>query len=366
VDVTAGQVLSAVTSLPAGGSPINGITLRVFDSAGAQQTIYYSGYNSSSQIDWQFANAGTYYVGVSGYPNYNYDPNTGGSGNLYYTPATGDYQLKLTLVTPTADSEGDTTATALAADLSSGTYTHTAKIGDGLNPLADVDLYRVDNVQPGQVLTATTAQVAGGTYMQTYLRVFDASGNQVGYSFYGYGSRFEYQLAAGGTYYVGVSGYPNYNYNPVTGTNTYPGSRGDYQLNLTLATPTADAAPDSISAIAGATLGPANGTFATDGHIGDGLYPMRDVDLYRIDVATAGQGLTAVTSLPTGGNSMATTLRLFDSAGNQLAANTFGNGNYSRLMYLFAAPGTFYLGVSGYGNSSYNPNSPVAGGTPIG
>src|SRR5262249_60890586 len=67
VDVNAGQVLSAVTSLPTGGSSVNGITMRVFDSTGAQQTIYYSGYNSSARIDWQFATSGTYYVGVSGY-----------------------------------------------------------------------------------------------------------------------------------------------------------------------------------------------------------------------------------------------------------------------------------------------------------
>ena len=37
-----------------------------------------------------------------------------------------------------------------------------------------------------------------------------------------------------------------------------------------------------------ASLGAANGTFGVNGHIGDGLYPLRDVDLYRVD-ATAGQ-----------------------------------------------------------------------------
>src|SRR5262249_15764977 len=152
VQANAGQLLTAITSLPAGGTPINNITLRLFNASGTELASYIYGYNSSSRIDYQFAATGTYYVGISGYPNYYYNPNAACSPAPYYTPATGDYQLSLTLLTPTADAAGDTIATAQATGLgpTDGSYSVTARIGDGLYPLRDVDLYQVQ-VAAGQV-----------------------------------------------------------------------------------------------------------------------------------------------------------------------------------------------------------------------
>jgi hypothetical protein len=365
VDANAGQLLSIVSSLPTGGTPINGITLRLFNSSGTELALSYFGYNSSLRLDYQFASAGTYYVGVSGYPNYNYNPNIGGSGTPYYTPPTGDYTLNLTLVTPTADVAGDTIATAQATGLgpTDGTFSATAKIGDGLYPLRDVDLYQIQ-ATAGQVLTAQTALPTGGASMYTILRVFDAAGNQLGGAVYYYNNTLQYQFAATGTYYIGVSGASDYNYDPNMAGTGSNGSRGDYSLNLSLVTPTADTAGDTLAAAQATGMGPANGTFGVNAHIGDGLYPLRDVDLYQFQ-ATAGQGLTATTSLVTGGTSMYTTLRLFDSAGNQLAANTFGNSPGALLRYVFANAGTYYIGVSGYGNAAYDPTTP-AYGAPLG
>src|SRR5262249_8169601 len=148
--------------------------------------------------------------------------------------------------------------------------------------------------------------------------------NQVGFTTYGYSNRLEFQFSTAGTYYVGVSGYPDYYYNPnVAGTGT-DGSRGDYQLNLTLATPTADTAADTLAAAQATGLGPGNGSFGVNAHIGDGLHPLRDVDLYQFQ-ATAGQGLIATASQVTGGTFLYSTLRLFDSTGHQLATDTEGS-----------------------------------------
>ena len=366
VDANAGQLLSAVTSLPVGGTPINYITMRLFDVSGNQLAINYTGYSSALRIDYQFASAGTYYVGISGFPNYNYNPNVGGSGNPYYTPATGDYQLNLTLMTPVADAAGDTIATAQATGLgpADNTFTATAKIGDGLYPLRDVDMYRIQ-ANAGQVLTAQTSLPAGGAYMNPVLRLFDAAGNQLGGFVSFYNNSLQYQFATAGTYYIGVSGYSDYFYDPNTAGTGINGSRGDYQLSMTLATPTADTAGDTMATAQATGLGPANGTFAANAHIGDGLYPLRDVDLYQIQ-ATAGQGLTATTSLVTGGTGMYTTLRLFDSAGHQLATNSFGNSPGALIRYLFTSAGTYYIGVSGYGNGSYDPTTAAYGGGPVG
>jgi hypothetical protein len=366
IQANAGQLLTAITSLPTGSTGINGITMRLFDASGNQLYIYYYGYNSSSRIDYQFVSTGTYYVGISGYPNYNYDPNVGGSGSPYYTPATGDYQLSLTLLTPTADAEGDTIATALATGLGTadGSYSHTASIGNGLYPLQDVDMYQV-TVNAGQVLTASTSLPTGGTYMNPILRLFDSAGNQLGYTTYFYNNKLEYQFSTSGTFYIGVSGAWDTNYNPNVADSGYPGSRGDYQLNLTLATPTADTAGDTLTTAQATGIGPSNGTFGVNAHIGDGLHPLRDVDLYQFQ-ATAGQGLIAATSQVTGGTFMYTTLRLFDSTGHQLATDSLGSYPNSTIRYIFSTSGTYYIGVSGYGNFSYDPTTASIGATPLG
>ena len=59
-----------------------------------------------SQITYSFPATGTYYIGVSGYPNGAYSPEVGGSG---VAGSTGDYQLRLAL-TAAAD-VGDTLST---------------------------------------------------------------------------------------------------------------------------------------------------------------------------------------------------------------------------------------------------------------
>jgi hypothetical protein len=360
INAAAGQVLTAQTSLPAGGVAMDTI-LSVFDASGNRVT-YNDDYNGVySRVTYQFGAAGTYYVGVSSASSYN--PNVGGSASLGYS--TGDYQINLTLTTPTADAEGDTIASALATNLgpADGTYSHTAHVGDGLYPLKDVDLYQI-NAAAGQVMTATTALPSGGTSVSTYLRLFDATGTALGFTIFGYNNRFQYQFATAGTYYVGVSGYPNSSYNPnVGGSGSTSLGSGDYTLNVALGTPTADAAGDSLASAVVTGLGPANGSFSATAHIGDGLHPLRDVDLYQIQ-ASAGQGLTAATSPVSGGAPLTADLELFDAAGNRVANNT---GNPSApLLYIFPTAGTYYVGVSGSGNLVYDTNNPAPGGTPVG
>src|SRR5205807_1206293 len=88
VNATANQVLTATTSTPAGGIAMAPV-LRVFDSAGNNLDTHYNATDSARYV-YQFATAGTYYLGVSGANNAYYDPNVGGSG---YAGQTGDYSL---------------------------------------------------------------------------------------------------------------------------------------------------------------------------------------------------------------------------------------------------------------------------------
>jgi hypothetical protein len=70
--------------------------------------------------------------------------------------------------------------------------------------------------------------------------------------------------------------------------------------------------------------------------------------------AIRGQQLTIAVGQQAG-SSLASYLRLFNSAGRQLAHS--GTGTDARLTYRFTASGTYYVGVSGQGNATYDPGT---------
>ena len=183
----AGSTLTALTSVPAGGVPMNTV-LRLYKD-GVQDAVA-----SGSRIDYAFAADSVYYVEVAG--------NAG---------STGDYQLELSL------DVGDTFTTAAATDLVlGGSFVRpNAAIGDGLLGASDVDLYEIIGL-PGSTLTATTGSPDGGVAVDTLLQLYQAevlvaSGND----------QINYALADGEAYYLGVAA-------------AVAGSTGDYRLELRL------------------------------------------------------------------------------------------------------------------------------------
>ncbi|MFM8414526.1 MAG: S8 family serine peptidase [Planctomycetota bacterium] len=99
------------------------------------------------------------------------------------------------------------------------------------------------------------------------------------------------------------------------------------------------------------------GSLRLPGIIGDGPFGSRDVDLYRVRVQ-AGQRLVIdvdAQSLPSG-STLDSVLRVFDARGRQVAANDDSGESFDS--WLAIRPRTtavFYVGISGYGNSRYNP-----------
>ncbi|HNO88928.1 MAG TPA: pre-peptidase C-terminal domain-containing protein, partial [Rhodocyclaceae bacterium] len=94
----------------------------------------------------------------------------------------------------------------------------------------DVDLYKV-MLEGG---TALRVVFAPGTTLHACLRVFDAKGTQVWalQPWAGNNNEYTFDVPTTGTYYLGVSGIFNTDYNPGTtnsGRNSYT---GDYTLNL--------------------------------------------------------------------------------------------------------------------------------------
>lgn len=112
-----------------------------------------------------------------------------------------------------------------------------------------------------------------------------------------------------------------------------------------------------------AVLASASAEVRLAGRIGDGLHGRRDVDLYRVRLA-AGQSLTVdidAESLP-GGSTLDSYLRVFNATGRQLAFNDDAAGSLdSFLSFRATVTGTYYVGVSGYGNNAYVPTRAPSG-----
>src|SRR5262249_44815275 len=68
--------------------------LRLFNASGGQIAVNDQFFGADSYLDFFVNTAGTYYIGVSGFSNGAYNPNTAGSGT---SQSTGEYTLKLSV-----------------------------------------------------------------------------------------------------------------------------------------------------------------------------------------------------------------------------------------------------------------------------
>jgi subtilisin family serine protease/subtilisin-like proprotein convertase family protein len=334
ITAPAGGGFSAITSQPSPGTAMDTV-LRLFDSAGLQVAVNDNSSGLYSRLDYTLVAAGTYYLGVSGAGNANYNPKTSGSGVV---GSTGSYRLDVSLDIGNTRETGVTTGLVLG-----GSFTQAStSLGDGSLGSSDIDFYQF--VAPANSnLKAVTSQPVDGRPMNTFLRIFNSTGMELAASTdsSGYARLDYYPFTAAGTYYVAVSGVN--------------GSTGDYRLDLSL---------DHGDTLGTATVTSLVGTgnFSQPlARIGDGHFDGKDVDLYQF-TAVANSVFTATTFQPTGGVAMDTVLRLFDNAGNPLATEN-NTPLYSRLSYVFTAEGTYYVGVSGAPNNDYDPNSDGSGTT---
>lgn len=147
------------------------------------------------------------------------------------------------------------------------------------------------------------------------------------------------------------------NGDPTTGTDTtynfkVVGVSGSNESNDTLATATLT----TFSASGNATFSGAT--------IGDGIYLGKDVDLYRIDIPRGGQ-ITAeiVAQRLSTVSTLDSILRLFNARGEELAINDQFFGKDAYIDFFVTTGGTYYIGVSGFGNKAYNPAVAQSGTT---
>ena len=134
---------------------------------------------------------------------------------------------------------GDSIATAEVTGLgpAPGSYAMPMeRIGDGPFGLNDVDLYRIE-AQRGQLITAITSYPGSGLLADTILRLFDESGRLVTFNddTNGLYSRIDAVAQTSGSYYIGVSAFQNFFYDPnVAGSGANARFDGDYRLDIRL------------------------------------------------------------------------------------------------------------------------------------
>ncbi|MFO0836270.1 MAG: S8 family serine peptidase [Phycisphaerales bacterium] len=164
----------------------------------------------------------------------------------------------------------------------------------------------------------------------------------------------DYRLVLDADYFKDLNGNM-LNGDPTTGADTtynfkVVGVSGSNESNDTLATATLTTFSASGTAtFAGAT-------------IGDGVYTSKDVDLFRIDIPRGGQ-ITAeiVAKRLLTVSTLDSVLRLFNARGEQLAINDQFFGKDSYIDFFVTTGGTYYVGVSGFGNSAYTPTIAQSG-----
>lgn len=94
-----GDVVTLNIEAQENGSSLDSI-VRVFDSAGSEQAVNddnagpFEDFSLDSYVAYTAGNTGDYYVGVSSYANFNYDPNVENSGEGF---STGDYDLAISI-----------------------------------------------------------------------------------------------------------------------------------------------------------------------------------------------------------------------------------------------------------------------------
>jgi hypothetical protein len=192
-----------------------------------------------SYLDYTFATAGTYYVGVSGNPNTAYSA-TAGTGDV--AGSTGGYALRLTAVATAPADPDDQTSEARSISIG-------GSVTDSIGIPTDVDLFKF-TVTAGKRIGFDVDPTSGST-LDSFVRVFNSGGSRIASNdnaaapgeTLGKASYLEYTFATAGTYYVGVSGAPNGSYGANSGTNDVPGSTGGYKLYLVNRTPAAGGAP---------------------------------------------------------------------------------------------------------------------------
>jgi subtilase family serine protease/methionine-rich copper-binding protein CopC len=277
LSLTAGQSLSVAVE---GLSP-EIIQIELLDPAGNVLTL---GGRGADTVDARISNfvapsAGTYFIRVTGYATEPYTLFGTIDAQMGYEPddisgfIPQAIKPGLPLLAHLGDGAGVTAGTGMTTDLfsesndtiySSGyvdfyeseVWHVTGEIGDNydlFDPLYDVDFIELGYLETGTLFTADLDSSGIGYGLDSRLRLFDSSGNEIavsdddpapGESFSG-DSYIEWTIDYDDYYYLGISSYDNYDYDPYTEESGSSSGASQGYYELTLAINGAAGAPDT-------------------------------------------------------------------------------------------------------------------------
>ena len=129
------------------------------------------------------------------------------------------------------DPDGTIASAQIVAIASGSTITFNA---EAINGPTDVDLFKL-TANTGDRLSVETFSVPGQSQVDTFLRLFDATGKEVANANTGTYDTLGFKIAASGTYYLGVSSSPNQSYSIRTSpSKLLAGSTGSYMVEFGL------------------------------------------------------------------------------------------------------------------------------------
>ena len=206
----------------------------LFDGEGKPLSINGRANRNNSLLRFAIASDTNYYLAVTGFGN-QFAPFVLGSGT---GGDTGRYTIDGSLKLESANGLVDNTINSPAVQTITLEETLFGNIGSDSGFIVgdvDVDLYRFVPDISGTVSIRTTNNEEFSA--DTYLRVFDKSGNEIAANNTSQrirGSSIELEAIAGTEYYIGINGNSEQagQYDPITGEGTAPGSRGNYNLKV--------------------------------------------------------------------------------------------------------------------------------------
>lgn len=388
-----GQITAEITAqrLPA-GSTLDSY-MRLFDANGVEIAENDQFFGQDSYIDFFVRTAGTYYVGISGFGNANYNPLAAGSGT---TQSTGVYNLRVDVrlaqddvstypfFTPTpapapgtnvflnfdAPAGPTTTVPPNAPTQTQGVTTSFLDIADA-REILDINVrLRMTHTYTSDLIISLISPTGTEVFLSnrrggegdnfTNTLFDDEASTAIASGAAPFTGAFRPDTALGFIDGQSAAGRWTLKVNDTTPLNT--GQVLNWALDITFLNDIFGPFESNDTIATGRTLGitGGSGTGTITAFVGDGGFGVFDRDMFYFD-AVIGSSLTAVV---TPNSLLNSALRLFDEQGTELVLSN-PTGNVSRIdEFVFTTAGRFYLGVSETANVGYNPNA-VGDGTGV-
>lgn len=346
--------------------------LRIFDSQGNQLSVdddndanFTGDFSSDSSLAFVPDTPGEYYVGVGTSGNFNYDPindrTNFSKDNISPFTTTGSYELIVNPTTVVGDDDLDNTISEAIA-----TESNTEIVGE-IETNNDVDLYQLQ-LESGEGVTFDISVAPEDSDLDSYLRLFDSQGNQLAFDNdddnniaedSNFDSLLRFAVDTSGEYYLGVSSDGNTDYNPIEGRNNFTPitgrSTGSYSLAIDRVPLVTDTDPDNTISEAVNT----KVSLAEPITISEAIDSLTDVDIYQFEL-DAGNTISLDIDAAEIDSELDSVLQIFNADGEKLATNDDASAPDenptldSYLEFTALTAGSYYVGVSSYGNFDYD------------